>query len=102
MHIHVSGHNRAVQAEDRHWTMKELVKHSGIYASIVPHILQQDFKMHSFAARYHVHHVTHYEPCCINLEQFCRTGGSMLNQVTVTDETWARACGPELKEQSCK
>jgi hypothetical protein len=80
--------------DDRQCTLKGLVMHTGIYGSTVPQIF---LKMHNFAARYDVHQWTCYEICRISLEQFFRKRGSMFNQVTVFNETWARACEPELK-----
>ena len=73
--------------EYRHWTVKELAKHTSIYGFIVPYFIQQDLKVHSFVSRYDVHQWTPCETCCINLEQLCHKANSMINQVTVTGET---------------
>ena len=54
--------------EDRHWTVKELAMHTGIYGFTMPHFLQQDLKVHNFVSRYDVRQWTPCEKCHINLE----------------------------------
>jgi hypothetical protein len=69
--------------EDRHWTVKELAKHTGIYGFTVPYFLQQGIKG-SFVSRYDVHQWTPCENCHVNLEQLCHKANGTVNQVTVT------------------
>lgn len=73
--------------EDRHWTVKELAKHTDIYGFTVPHFLQQDLKVHSFVARYDVYQWTPCDKCHIDLEQIYHKANNMIHQVTVTGET---------------
>jgi hypothetical protein len=82
--------------------VKELAKHAAIYGFTVPHFLEQYLKVHSFVSRYDVHQWTPCETRHVNLEQLCHKGNVMINQVTVTGETLAGVCGPELKQQSSK
>ena len=70
-------------------------------------ILRQDLHMSKTAAMWVPHALTEQQrlcryQTCSHMERYQNEGENLLNNINTIDETWVRACEPELKRQSAE